>query len=192
MKLVIKMILTLSIIGIISGSLLSELSGWAEPKIAAHRLEDTKKAIFLVQPSANGYKKIESISFDIYEVSNRDSLIGYALPYSGSGFQGNIRLMIGLDCDLKKITGMRVLEQVETPGLGTKVTEESFTNQFIGLVTEPIIKCIKGAKATNTNEVEAITGATISSKAVLRIINDGLSELRSLKKEGKLQWKILV
>jgi len=95
--------------------------------------------------------------------------------------------MIGLDCDLKKITGMRVLEQVETPGLGTKVTEESFTNQFIGLVTEPIIKCIKGAKATNTNEVEAITGATISSKAVLRIINDGLSELRSLKKEGKLQ-----
>ena len=44
-KIILKMILTLSIIGIISGALLSELSGWAEPKIAKHRLEDTKKAI---------------------------------------------------------------------------------------------------------------------------------------------------
>ncbi|MDA3860782.1 MAG: FMN-binding protein [Melioribacteraceae bacterium] len=187
MKLAIKMIFTLSIIGIISGSLLSKLSGWAEPKIAKHRLEDTKKAIFLVQPKANTYKKIESLDFELYKVSINDSLIGYALPYSGSGFQGNIRLMIGLDCNLIKITGMRVLEQVETPGLGTKVTEESFTCQFIDLVTNPLIECIKGAKATKVNEVEAITGATISSKAVLRIINTGLGELRSLKAEGKLR-----
>jgi len=186
MKLSIKMIFTLSIIGIISGSLLSELSKWAEPKIATHRLAETKKSIYLVQPKADNFKKIESIDFELYQVSISDSIIGYALAYSGNGFQGNIRLMIGLDCDLKIITGMRVLEQVETPGLGTKVTEDSFTNQFIDLVTEPIIKCIKGAKATNPNEVEAITGATISSKAVLRIINNGLSELRSLKKEGRL------
>lgn len=187
MKLTIKMIFTLSIIGIISGSLLSELSGWAEPKIAEHRLADTKKAIYLVQPKANSYKKIELLDFELYQVSTCDSIIGYAMPYSGSGFQGNIRLMIGLDCDLKKITGMRVLEQVETPGLGTKVAEEFFTNQFIDLVTDPLIVCIKGAKASKVNEVEAITGATISSKAVLRIVNEGLSELRSLKKEGKLQ-----
>lgn len=185
-KLVVKMIFTLSIIGIISGALLSELSAWAAPKIAKHRLEDTKKAIFLVQPNGNSYKKIEPLDFELYTVSKNDSLIGYALPYSGSGFQGNIRLMVGLDSELKEIIGMRVLEQVETPGLGTKVTEEPFTNQFINLVANPFIECIKGAKATNNNEVEAITGATISSKAVLRIINSGLTEVRSLKKEGKL------
>ncbi len=186
MKLVIKMIFTLSIIGIISGALLSELSGWAEPKIAKHRLEDTKKAIFLVQPNGNNYKKIESLEFELYTVSIDDSLIGYALPYSGSGFQGNIRLIIGLDNELQKITGMRVLEQVETPGLGTKVTEEPFTKQFKNIITNPFLKCIKGAKATKANEVEAVTGATISSKAVLRIINSGLTEVRSLKEEGKL------
>ena len=185
-KLVIKMILTLSIIGIISGALLSELNGWAAPKIAKHRLEDTKKAIFLVQPNGNDYKKIESLNFELYKVTKNDSLIGYALPYSGSGFQGNIRLMVGLDSRLEKITGMRVLEQVETPGLGTKVTEEPFTNQFIDIITDPFLECIKNAKATKINEVEAITGATISSKAVLRIINSGLTEVRSLKKEGKL------
>lgn len=185
-KIILKMILTLSIIGIISGALLSELSGWAEPKIAKHRLEDTKKAIFLVQPNGNNYKKIESLDFELYTVSINDSLIGYALPYSGSGFQGNIRLMIGLDNELKKITGMRVLEQVETPGLGTKVSEEPFTKQFKNIITNPFLECIKGAKATKSNEVEAVTGATISSKAVLRIINSGLTEVRSLKEEGKL------
>jgi len=186
MKLVIKMIITLSFIGIISGSLLSELSGWAEPQIAAHRLEDTKNAIFLVQPKADNYKKLDLSDFELYQVSVSDSIIGYALPYSGSGFQGNIRLMIGLDSDLNEITGMRVLEQVETPGLGTKVTENFFTNQFINLSTNPFIDCIKGAKASKDNEIEAITGATISSKAVTRIINDGLIKLRSIKKEGKL------
>lgn len=186
MKLAIQMIITLSIIGIISGSLLSELSGWAEPKIAAHRKAATEKAIFIVQPTGDAYKKIESVKFDIFQVSIGDSLIGYALPYSGSGFQGNIRLMIGLDYNLEKITGMQVLEQVETPGLGTKVTEKFFTDQFINIITNPLLECIKGAKPTKDNQVEAITGATISSKAVLRIVNDGLSELRSLKKEGKL------
>ena len=75
-KLVVKMIFTLSIIGIISGALLSELSGWAAPKIAKHRLEDTKKAIFLVQPNANQYKRIESVTFEVFEVSKNDSIIG--------------------------------------------------------------------------------------------------------------------
>ena len=186
MKLVIHMLVTLSLIGIISGALLSELSGWAAPKIAAHRKAATEKAIFLVQPEGNKYNKIETVDFEIYEVFNHDMSIGYALPYSGSGFQGNIRLMIGLDSDLKKISGMRVLEQIETPGLGTKVTEKFFTDQFEKLLAVPKIESIKGAKATKDNQVEAITGATITSVAVVRIVNKGLDKLRSLKKEGKL------
>lgn len=186
MKTAVQMIVTLVVIGIISGALLSELSGWAAPKIAAHRKAATEKAIFLVQPEADKYKKIESLDFEIYEVFDHEMTIGYALPYSGSGFQGNIRLMIGLDNDLETIIGMRVLEQVETPGLGTKVTEKSFTDQFLGLFAIPQIESVKGAKPSKDNEIEAITGATISSKAVVRIINKGLDELRSLKKEGKL------
>ncbi len=186
MKLVIHMIATLSIIGIISGALLSELSGWAAPKIAAHRKAATEKAIFQVQPEADKYKKIESLDFEIYEVFDHDMTIGYALPYSGSGFQGNIRLMIGLDSDLKRIIGMRVLEQVETPGLGTKITEKIFLDQFLELFAVPQVVSVKGAKPSKDNEIEAITGATITSVAVVRIINNGLDELRSLKKEGKL------
>ncbi|MEN8192268.1 MAG: FMN-binding protein [Bacteroidota bacterium] len=186
MKLVIQMLVTLSVIGIVSGALLSELSGWAKPKIEAHRKAATEKAIFLVQPEADKYKRIESVKFEIYEVYDHEMNIGYALPYSGSGFQGNIRLMVGLDSDLEMVTGLRVLEQVETPGLGTKVTEKFFTDQFYYLLATPSIECVKGAKPSKDNEIEAITGATISSKAIVRIINNGMSKLRSLRKEGKL------
>ncbi len=185
MKLVIHMLATLTIIGVISGGILSELSNWAEPKIAEHRRAATEKAIFEVQPNAKSYEKIENVDFEVYRVFDQDKTpSGYALPYEGNGFQGKIRLMVGVDNELKELTGLKILEQVETPGLGTKVTEEDFTNQFINLITVPQINWVKGVAPSNPNEIQAITGATISSKAVVFIINDGLKKLRSAEEGG--------
>lgn len=185
MKLLLHMLATLTIIGIVSGGLLSEVSKWAKPKIALHRKAETEKAIFLVQPNAKSQKKIETVDFEIYRVFDENNEpIGYALPYEGNGFQGNIRLMVGVKNDLKEIVGMQVLEQTETPGLGTKVTEEPFTNQFVELVAEPNVGWVKGALPTKTNEIQTITGATISSKAIVDIVNGGLMKLREVKNSG--------
>lgn len=189
MKLVIHMLATLSIIGIISGGLLSQLSGWAEPKIAAHRKAATEKAIFEVQPNAKKYEIVKNVGFELYQVFDENDIsTGYALPYEGSGFQGKIRLMIGINKGFSKLIGMKVLEQVETPGLGTRVTEKDFTDQFISLETIPQIDWVKGAKPSKANEIQAITGATISSKAVVLIMNDGIKKLRSIE-EGGSKWK---
>ena len=185
MKTVIKMLITLSIIGIVSGGLLSQLSGWAEPKIAMHRKAETEKAIYIVQPEAKSYEKVEQVDFELYKVfDDNKNRLGYALPYEGNGFQGKIRLMVGVKDDLNEIIGLEVLEQVETPGLGTKITEEPFTDQFKDLKAEPQVDWVKGAPATKPNEIEAVTGATISCKAVVDIINNGLIKLRTLRESG--------
>jgi len=184
MKLVIHMLITLTIIGVVSGALLSEINSWAAPKIEANRKAETERAIFVVQSDATKYEKIENVNFELYEVfdDNKNSL-GYALPYEGNGFQGKIRLIVGVNKDLTNILGLEVLEQVETPGLGTKVTETPFTNQFINLLVKPQIDWVKGVEPSNPNEIQAITGATISSKAIVNIINNGVKKLR--EKESK-------
>lgn len=187
MNTVVKMLITLSVIGVISGAFLSQIAGWAAPKIEMHRKADTEKAIFLVQPDAKTYKPIESVSFECYEVfsdSANSNSLGYALPYEGNGFQGKIRLMVGIGKDLNTLKGLQVLEQVETPGLGTKVTEQDFTNQFVGLEADPQVDWVKGVEPSNPNEIQAITGATISSKAVVFIINDGIRKLRESSEGG--------
>ena len=184
MKLVIHMLATLTLVGIISGAVLSEINNWAAPKIEANRKAETERAIFVVQSDATDYKKVEGIEFELYEVfDENENLIGYALPYEGNGFQGNIRLIVGINKELSNLLGLEVLEQVETPGLGTKVTEEPFTSQFINLNVNPEITSVKGVEPENPNEIQAITGATISSKAIVRIINEGVKKLRSVNVE---------
>ena len=185
MKKVIQMILTLSLIGIFSGGVLSKINDWAVPLIEANKKAATEKAIFLVQPEGKNYERIKEAPFEAYKVFDEENnLIGYSLVYEGNGFQGKIRLMVGVSDDLNKITALEILEQVETPGLGTKVTEEPFTSQFKNLSASPQINWVKGVKPDHPNEIQVITGATISSKAVVAIIHSGIEQMRKLYASG--------
>ncbi|MFC2133870.1 FMN-binding protein [Bacteroidota bacterium] len=187
MKKVIQMLVTLSLIGVVSGGVLSKLNGWAQPKIAAHRKAETERAIFIVQPNAKIYEKVEEVDFELYRVfEDSTTQVGYAMVYQGNGFAGNMRVMAGVTNDVSHIVGIQILEQTETPGLGTKVTEEPFTRQFIDLSTNPQVDYVKGVPPTNDNEIQAITGATISSKSVVAIINGGILKLKELVERGNL------
>lgn len=178
MNTVVKMLVTLTLVGILSGGLLSQVNNWAAPKIKINRQKETERAIFLVQPKAKDYKKVD-VDFELYKVFDENgNSLGYALPYEGSGFQGNIRLMVGVKPDLQTLIGLEVLEQVETPGLGTKVTEKPFTKQFEYLTAKPQVDWVKGESPSEPNQIQAITGATISSKAIVEIVNAGLKKLR--------------
>lgn len=184
MKNILKMLAVLTMIGIISGGVLSELSSWAEPKIEANRKAALQKAIFLVHDQGKEYKKIENVDFQLYEVYNeKNEKIGYAFPHSGNGYQGMIKIMIGVKNDLKELVGIEILEQVETPGLGTKVTEKPFKSQFEGVDATPQVDYVKGKEPSEPNQIQTITGATISSKAVVTIVNQGLEKIRSIKGE---------
>ena len=188
MNKVAQMLLVLTGIGIIAGGLLATVDNWADPLIAANKKAETEAAIFRVQPEAKTYEALENTGFEVYRVKNENSdELGYALVYEGNAFQGKIRLICGLTEDLEKITAIEILEQVETPGLGTKVSEAPFLDQFEQLQTSPNIKWIKNIEPSQPNEVQAITGATISSRSVVAIINNGIEQLKKLRDAGGLK-----
>ncbi|MBK9096726.1 MAG: FMN-binding protein [bacterium] len=188
MKQIVHIIATLTIIGIIAGGSLSLVNNWAAPKIAINQKAETERAIFLVHLDGKRYEAIKNAGFEAYKVFDEsDSSLGYSLVYSGNGFQGKIKLMIGLSVDISKITSIEILEQSETPGLGTKILEAPYKDQFNELIPGGAIKLVKGIEPSNPNEVQSITGATISSRAVVTIVNEGVSKLRTLENKGAAQ-----
>ena len=110
---------------------------------------------------------------------------GWVLPGTGLGFADRIDLLIGLDPELATITGIYVLDQKETPGLGNYITEDDFRKQFVGKRTDQDVTVVKTDPATDTNEIRALSGATISSDSVAKIVNDTIKNL----KEAVVAWR---
>ena len=195
MKEITHILATLTIIGIIAGGALSLVNNWAAPKILINQKAETERAIYLVHLDGKRYEAMKDAGFEVYKVFDQtDKSVGYSLVYAGNGFQGKIKLMIGLTEDLSKITSIEVLEQSETPGLGTKILEPPYKDQFKELTPMGGIKLVKGVAPSTPNEVQSITGATISSRAVVNIANEGISKLKVLvskssdqKQEGTQQ-----
>lgn len=128
--------------------------------------------------AADSYKKHEGDML-YYEAKNtQGDIIGWALPLSGKGYGGNIQLLVGVDIN-ENISGVQVLGHSETPGLGSKIneieykqTESKFLKQFKTKNIQDIV-LIKGQTDKN---IQAITGATISSKAVVEAVRLGIDK----------------
>ncbi len=95
-----------------------------------------------------------------------------AVRLGGSGFQGPIQVLMALDGDT--VSAFRVVSQTETPGLGSRITEEGFQKSFVGKKVGQGIKMVKGGMA-GKSEFDAITGATETSRALERILNAGIA-----------------
>jgi electron transport complex protein RnfG len=105
-------------------------------------------------------------------LNDTGEVLGYAIPAEGPGFQDVIRLIYGFDPDRRRIVGMQVLESRETPGLGDRIYKDpDFAANFKDLAVEPAIRAVKKGTKSAPNEIDAITGATISSKSVVNILN---------------------
>jgi electron transport complex protein RnfG len=111
-------------------------------------------------------------------VDSKGKVLGYAFLAEGNGYQGTIKMIAGVDEAITTMKGMEVLESQETPGLGAEIAEEPFRGQFNGLSLTHEIVYLKNEKPDQPYEIEAITGATISSRAVVNILNKRVDELR--------------
>jgi len=179
-KKVYHMILTLTLVGAISGGALVGVYSYTQPLIEANRQKALKEAVFQVLPQAKDFETIIKDEKKIYKgLDASGQVVGYAFTGEGPGYQGIIRIMIGADPNLEKTLGIQILESVETPGLGQKITTSFFRKQFEGLDITPFVKLLK-KEPTAPNEVQAITGATISSHAVVDIVNSTTSKVRKL------------
>ncbi len=186
----LRLISTLGLAGLISGLCLVGIYTITLPRIEANKARTLKEAVLQVLPGSvsmeelvwNGQGLIPveqageaSYTESIYAAYNRDgSLVGYAIPEDGAGFQDTIRLIYGYRPDSREIVGMRVLESRETPGLGDKIyKDQAFQENFRALSVSPEVVAVKHGSKNAPNQVDCITGATISSKAVVRILRQG-------------------
>ena len=193
MNISIKMIATLTVTAVVVGSALAGFFQLVAPRIEANRLAEEKRAIFAVLKGVSDYEIIDrEVDVAVGKGKNQGKdqdketvrifrgfddegrTKGYAFIAKGPGFAAAITMMVGLNVSRKTLSGLKVLDQIETPGLGNLIAMEPFESQFRGLEIEPKIEYIKNKKPEKPNQIQAITGATISSKAVVDAINKRL------------------
>jgi len=115
--------------------------------------------------------------YPLYRVSLSGRLSGWVIKAAGPGYADKIELLIGLDPAAERITGLFILEQKETPGLGNKISLARWRNQFIQKSTALPLTVAKGPSPTS-NSIDAVTGATISSRSVAGIVNRAIDDVK--------------
>ena len=116
--------------------------------------------------------------YRVYDAAWNGKRAGWVVQTAGQGYADRIELLLGLSPDAERITGLFVLDQKETPGLGNKISADQWRGQFIGKATAVPLAVVKRA-ADQPQQIDAITGATISSRSVTQIVNQTLADLKT-------------
>lgn len=164
-----NMVMSLTLISLTASACLGFVYELTKEPIALSILNKKLNAIRQVTPEFDNNPNDEMYrlptgegdSLDIYPAKKNGEIVGYAVnTYTSKGFSGNISLMAGFKTD-GTILSITVLDHKETPGLGTKMTEPEFKEQFTG--KNPAEFKLKVKK--DGGQIDAITAATISSRA---------------------------
>jgi len=145
-------------------------------RIAQNKLDETLSQVPNLVPGADSGRASVVDGRDVYRALAGDTLVGWVIPASGQGFADRIELLIGIDATLQQITGLYVLDQKETPGLGNFIVEDGWRAQFAGKSTDAPITVTKAAASGQA--IKALTGATISSQSVCDIVNRTLAAIK--------------
>lgn len=168
-----NMLLALFVITLVSGGILGAVYMYTKEPIEKSANAKTEAAVKEVLPAFDHLKEYKIAAEDLKgkelifreAYDKNDNLIGTAIEtLTDKGFGGEVRLMVGLLPDLT-INKISVLAQSETPGLGAKMGDE-FKDQFAGKKVESELKVVKDG-----GDVDAITAATISSRAFCDAVN---------------------
>jgi electron transport complex protein RnfG len=149
-----------------------------KPRIEQNKLEDTLGQIpDLVPGAARGESMMlgEMLVYRAVDANGRQ--VGWVVPGSGQGFADRIELLVGMNPEATLITGLYILDQKETPGLGNKVIGEKWRGQFNGKSALAPVTVVK--EPPTGNEIKAVTGATVSSSSVTNIVNDTVRRFRA-------------
>jgi Na+-transporting NADH:ubiquinone oxidoreductase subunit C len=121
--------------------------------------------------------KVNGVSLYMYETD--EGAKRYVIPFEGGALWGDIVGVIALDEDLKTVVGLDFVSQNETPGLGGRIEEEWFKEQFRGIILYEDGEPIRYRSTSQEGQVDAITGATATSTAVANIVNESLRDTLS-------------
>jgi len=175
MKYILKPALTLFITAVIVVAGLSYVYNLTLDPIERQKRKTQETAMKEVFPGASEYKEkqIEKTGsiVSVYEALSGDALTGYVVQLSPKGYSGKIDLIAGVSLSENKITGMRVMKHTETPGLGALAVKEDFYRRYnnLDLVHLNVVRTNPGK-----NEIQAITSATITTRAITGAVNEAI------------------
>ncbi len=166
-------------------SLLLAFSNDITKDMISENLQKEQQLALKTVLEADSYTELEfneiSTVKAVYEAKSGDDIKGYCINITPSGYGGEIDMMVGITPDCT-VTGIKVISMSETAGLGSKILNSDFTDQFKDKKAgkDNPLNLIKSGIA-NENEVVAITGATVSSTAVKNGVNDACNAVSMLK-----------
>jgi electron transport complex protein RnfG len=179
------MVLVLGVIGLVSGASLAAMHLATRDRIARNVAAELESKVVTLFPGARVETRKLPDESALYEATDeKGKLAGYAFLAVGMGYQGEVKLVVAVTPDLKEMVGLAVMPTSETPGLGQRVEGAEFREQFTGLDVSAQVQLVKGGRS-GKNQVSAITGATVSSTAVVETLNKRMAEIRKLLAEGK-------
>lgn len=175
---IIKVSVILFAITAVAAAVLAGVNSVTAPKIIENERIAQEEAMKAVLPEAESFEKLDispdenSTILEIYDAKDA----GVAVKAAPSGYGGKISMIVGIDNEYK-VTGIEIISHSETASLGAKCTSEEFKSQFAGK-TEGLEVVKNGAK---DNQIDAISSATVTSKAVVRGVNDAILAVKTLK-----------
>lgn len=162
----------------LSGVILATLNFFTQPIRERNEAEFKERARAMVLPQANRFEPIEGF-VEGHEwfrgFAADDAFVGYVVPVKKRGYEGHIEMMLGVDPSLA-IVEFKLLKHRETPGLGAKAVDQKFHDRFKGRKVDRL----EVSKKDEPGKILAITGATITSKAIADAFAERLAELETL------------
>lgn len=180
MRNIVKLGLILFIVTAVSAGALSLTNNFTEGIIEEKAAEANKAYMQEILPDTDDFNLVEDPGIsdvkgieEVYEALKGGELCAYIIKTKTKGYGGDVIMLTGIDVD-GTIVGMRVASQSETPELGTKIAEDEFGSQFEGMSAERELEL--------NEDIDQVTGATISSKAAIDGVNASIRLFESVLK----------
>ncbi|HHI30097.1 MAG TPA: RnfABCDGE type electron transport complex subunit G [Candidatus Methanoperedenaceae archaeon] len=175
-KEMISVLVRLVVLAACAGVVLGAIYIPTQAQLEKYKEEQRQLALKAVMPpGTDHFDPVKSGEETLYyrALDADNNLVGFCFFHKQSGSQDMITLAGGIDTDYK-LAGIKIVAHKETPGLGSKIAELEFTDQFKGVHTSELALSKKGGK------IDAITGATISSQAVIDGLHAKIDEIKGM------------
>jgi len=180
------------------GLLIAVTNAALSPRIVQNKINKRNRLVGALLPEAKNFDleteiEIESLrgkkeKIEVFRaISESGECVGWSFNAAGSGFQDKIELVVAVDKDFEKLAGFDVLASNETPYIGDQIKNDYYRDQFKGAPAEELKLIQSGDPEKIDAEIVAISGATVSSEAVVEIINNFLTQIKEqMQKKGTI------
>lgn len=184
---IVKNLLFVLVLGSVSSGFLLGIQAYTQPIIDRYQ-EETVMRKAVLEAAGLEFDKgdmAEVFNANLKEMGSGDERYfidqqgNYIIVYTGKGLWGQITGLVTLNPDLTTIEKLTVISQSETPGLGGRITEEVFLNQFKKKIASPKLILTKEKASGKNDTIEAITGATLTSQSLIDMVNKSIEDFRS-------------